>query len=104
KNRSNLVIAKAAKLVGELKLSELMPDLVAAFDRMWVNPAKLDKRCAAITEIVSALYELDYAEPDVYARAIRHVQKEASFGPPVDTAALLRGMSAQGLLRTPHRG
>ena len=71
---------------------------------MWVNPAKLDKRCAAITEIVSALYELDYAEPDVYLRAIRHVQKEASFGPPVDTAALLRGMSAQGLLRTPYRG
>lgn len=104
KNRSNLVVAKAAKVVGELKVRELVPDLVAAFDRMWVNPVKLDKRCAAITEIVSALYELDYAEPDVYLRAIRHVQKEASFGPPVDTAALLRGMSAQGLLRTPYRG
>jgi HEAT repeat protein len=104
KNRSNLVVAKAAKVVGELKLSELVPDLVVAFDRMWVNPAKLDKRCAAITEIVSALYELDYVEPDVYLRTIHHVQKEASFGPPVDTAALLRGMSAQGLLRTPYRG
>ncbi len=103
KNRSNLVVAKAAKLVGELKLSQLVPDLVTAFDRLWVNPAKLDKRCAAITEIVSALYELDYAEPNIYARAIHHVQKEASFGPPVDTAASLRGMSAQGLLRTSYR-
>jgi HEAT repeats len=100
RNRSNLVVAKAAKLAGELHLSGLMPDLVAAFDRLWVNPAKLDKRCAATTEIVNALYELDYTEPDIYLRGIRHVQKEASFGPPVDVAAKLRGMCAQGLLRT----
>ena len=99
-NRSNLVVAKAAKLAGELRLSGLIPDLVAAFDRLWVNPAKLDKRCAATTEIVNALYELDYTEPDIYLRGIRHVQKEASFGPPVDVAAKLRGMCAQGLLRT----
>ncbi len=100
RNRSNLVVAKAAKLAGELRLSGLIPDLVAAFDRLWVNPAKLDKRCAATTEIVNALYELDYTEPDIYLRGIRHVQKEASFGPPVDVAAKLRGMCAQGLLRT----
>jgi hypothetical protein len=100
KNRSNLVVAKAAKVVDELHLSSLTPDLIAAFDRLWVNPAKLDKRCAATTEIVNVLYELDYTEPDVYLRGIRHVQKEASFGPPVDVAAKLRGMCAQGLLRT----
>jgi HEAT repeats len=103
KNRSNLVVAKAAKLTRELQLPALIPDLVAAFDRMWVNPAKLDKRCAAMTEIVSALYELDYTEPEVYLRGIRHVQKEASFGPPIDTAAQMRGMCAQGLLRTRDR-
>jgi hypothetical protein len=100
KNKSNLVIAKAAKLTGELRLCSLVADLVAAFDRLKANPAKLDKRCAAITEIVSALYELDYVEPEVYLEGIRHVQKEASFGPPVDEAATLRGRSAQGLLRT----
>lgn len=103
KHRSNLVVAKAAKLARELQLSELVPELVAAFDRMWANPAKFDKRCAAMTEIVSALYEFDYREPDIYLRGIRHVQKEASFGPPVDTAALMRGMCAQGLLRTSYR-
>ncbi len=100
KNRSNLVVAKAAKVAGELHLSNLVPDLVAAFDRVWVNPAKLDKGCAATTEIVNVLYEQDYAEPDIYLRGILHVQKEASFGPPVDVAAKLRGMCAQGLLRT----
>lgn len=100
KNRSNLVVAKAAKVAGELHMSGLAAELVAAFNRLMVNPAKLDKRCAAITEIVSALYELDYTEPEVYLQGIRHVQKEASFGPPVDEAATLRGRSAQGLLRT----
>jgi hypothetical protein len=99
RDRSNLVIAKAAKVVGELRLS-LVPELTAAFDRMMTNPQKLDKRCAAITEIITALYELDYTEPEVYRRGIRHVQKEASFGPPVDTATKLRGICAQGLLRT----
>ena len=100
KNRSNLIVAKAAKVIGELHLLALVPDLVAAFDRLMANPAKLDKRCAAVTEIVTTLYELDYLEPEVYLAGIRHVQKEASFGPPIDVAASLRSRSAQGLLRT----
>jgi len=101
-NRSNLVVAKAAKVAGELRVAPLVPELVKAFDRFMTDPAKLDKRCAALTEIVAALYELDYPEPDVYLRGLHHVQFEPSFGEPVDAAAALRGMSAQGLLRTPY--
>jgi hypothetical protein len=97
---SNLVVAKAAKIVGEARDSQFVPDLVSAFHRFMTNPQQIDKRCAAITEIVGSLYELDYSEPDVYRPGLRHVQLEASFGPPVDTAAALRGISAQGLLRT----
>ena len=81
-------------------MAQLIPELIAAFDRFMTNPAQLDKRCAAVTEIVGALYEMDYREPEIYLRGLRHIQKEASFGPPVDTAAALRGMSAQGLVRT----
>ena len=99
-NRSNLVVAKAAKIAGELRLSELVPDLVAAFHRFMKNPQQLDKRCAAITEITGALYEMDYREPEIYLQGLKHIQREASFGPPVDTAAALRGMCAQGLVRT----
>ena len=99
-NRSNLVVAKAAKIAGELRVSELLPELVAAFHRFMKNPQQTDKRCAAITEIVAALYEMDYREPEIYLKGMRHIQKEASFGPPIDTAAALRGMSAQGLVRT----
>ena len=101
-NRSNLVVAKAAKAVGELRIEELVPNLVAAFERLMVDPAKLDKGCAAATAIVEALYAMDYDQSDVYLRGARHVQMEASFGPPVDAAAQLRGDCALGLVRTRH--
>jgi hypothetical protein len=100
RNRSNLVIAKAAKIAGERRLADLLPDLVAAFLKLMADPARLDKRCAAVTEIVAALYAMDYSEPEVYLNGIRHIQMEGSFGPPIDSAAQLRGLSAQGLVRT----
>lgn len=101
-HRSNLVIAKAAKIAREQGVSALLPELVRAFEKLMRDPARLDKRCAAVTEIASALYEMDYREPEVYLQGIRHVQMEASFGPPVDVAAALRGICAQGLVRTRH--
>jgi HEAT repeat protein len=102
KNRSNLVVARAAKTIGQIHATELAPELVAAFHRLMENPSKLDKGCAAAMEIVSALYELDYVEPEIYLLGIHHVQMEGSFGPPVDAAAKLRGISALGLARTRH--
>lgn len=100
RNRSNLVIAKAAKLAGELRATAVVPDLLAAFHKLMSDASRVDKRCAALTEIVTALYELDSEDPDPYLLGIRHVQMEGSFGPPVDAAAKLRGLCAQGLLRT----
>lgn len=102
KNRSNLVVAKAAKVACQARATDLVPDLVAAFHRLMQNPAKLDKGCAATTEIVNALYELDYVEPEIYLQGIHHVQMEGSFGPPVDAAAKLRAISALALARTAH--
>ncbi len=101
--KSNLVVAKAAKLASEQRRSEFVPDLVSAFQRFIANPAQNDKRCAALTGIAEALYEMDYCEPDIYLKGLKHIQMEASFGPPVDAAAALRGISAQGLLRTRYK-
>ena len=103
-DRSNLVVARAARFIRENHVPQLIPELVASFERLMKDAPRLDKRCAGVTEIVMSLYEKDYREPDVYLKGIEHVQMEASFGPPVDTAAALRGISAQGLLRTgyPH--
>jgi hypothetical protein len=102
KNRSNLVVAKAAKIVCQARATELVAELVEAFYRLMKDPSKLDKGCAATTEIVGALYELDHAEPEVYLLGIHHVQMEGSFGPPVDAAAKLRAISALALARTRH--
>ena len=66
RNRSNLVVAKAAVVVRELRIVALIPDLVAAFSKFMANAPRLDKRCAALTEITSTLYELDYVEPEPY--------------------------------------
>jgi len=102
KNRSNVVVAKAAKGVSHVRAMEVVPDLVAAFHRLMEDPAKQDKGCAGTTEIVNALYELDYMEPEVFLQGIHHVQMEGSFGPPVDAAAKLRAISALALARTGH--
>jgi len=99
-SRFNLVVAKAAKVVVELRLSALLPEVLAAFDKLMGDAPRLDKRCAAVTELASGLYELDYDEPSPYLKGIKHVQMEASYGSPVDEAAKLRAVCAQGLLRT----
>jgi len=39
-NGSNYIVAKAADLVREFRLPELIPDLLAAFDRLFDNPIK----------------------------------------------------------------
>jgi hypothetical protein len=100
RNRSNLVVAKAAMVVRDLKITTLVPELVAGFNKFMADAPRLDKRCAAVTDIASALYELDYDDPAPYLAGIKHVQLEGSYGPPVDEGAKLRAISAQGLLRT----
>lgn len=101
-HRSNLVVGKAAKLAREFRIDDLIPDLVAHFERLMGHPAKLDKGCAATTEIVSALHAMDYLAGDVYLKGIRHVQMEPAYGGPVDVAVQLRANSALGLIRTRH--
>lgn len=101
-NKSNLVVAKAAKIVAEFELNSFEPQLVEAFRRFMNNPAVTDKGCAAKTEIVRALEALGAAEAEVFLTGIRHVQMEGSFGPPVDTAPTLRAASAMGLVHMNH--
>jgi hypothetical protein len=96
----NLVAAKAARIAGELQIAELSSDLVAAFHRFMSNGMKLDKGCAAMTEIAGALYALEYPGCDVYMKGVRHVQIEPAYPLPNDTAAELRSRSAMGLVQS----
>jgi hypothetical protein len=98
-DRSNLVVATAAAVVGERTLTELATDLETAFDRFLVDPLKNDKLCRAKLAIVQALDKLEHLKRDVFEKAAAHVQLEPAFGPPVDTAAPLRGAGIVALAR-----
>ncbi len=54
---STLVVAKAAKVARELRVGALIPDLLSAFNRFMADAPRLDRRCAAITEVVSLLVD-----------------------------------------------
>ncbi len=101
-DRSHHLVAKAAKIAAELGLEELAGEMVEAFERFMVEPARTDKGCIAKTAIVKALVDLDAREDEVYLRGVRHRQPEPAYGGPVDTAVPLRGLSAEGLLIAGH--
>jgi HEAT repeat protein len=98
KDRSNYLVSKAAALVGESRLTSLIPDLLAAFDRFMVDPAKTDPKCWAKDAIVKALKDLNHDDPAVFLRGIEHVQMEPVWGGSVDTALTLRGACALALV------
>jgi hypothetical protein len=102
RHKSNHVAAAAADTVARLEAVVLAPDLVGSFLEWMKNPAERDPGCKALTAIAKTLAAMDHPAAAVYLAGIRHVQKEASFGPSLDTAAALRGICAQGLARMSH--
>ncbi len=97
-DRVNMVAAKAAKLTAELEIRELEPELLRAFDGLFVDPAARDPQCLGKNAIANALRDLGYRDSPPFLRGAKHVQMEASFGKPVDTATALRGICLLSLL------
>lgn len=91
-DRVNLVVAKAARTAAELQLRELIPELLAAFDRLFVDPVERDTQCWAKNAIAKALTELDYRESAPFLRGRAHIQMEAVWAGRQDTAQTLRGI------------
>jgi HEAT repeat protein len=91
KERSNYLVSKAAAVSAYLQLSDLVPDLIAAFDRFMIDPVKSDPQCWAKTAIAKALKDLEHRDPKVFLRATSHVQFEPVWGGRQDSAAALRG-------------
>jgi HEAT repeat protein len=102
--KSNLVIAKAARLIANAQWTELNAEMAATFARLIAKGAAADKACAAMIAIARALVQLDYDSPDLFLQGIHHVQMEGSWGPAIDTAAELREVCAMGLANStyPH--
>ncbi len=101
-DRSHHLVARAARLTGELGFDELIGELKEAFDRFMVEPVRTDKGCIAKHAIVKALVAFEAREEDVYLRGVRHKQPEPAYGKPIDTAVPLRASSAEGLMLSMH--
>lgn len=98
RERNNLVCSKAGAVAGDLLLRDLIPDLLAAFERFMKDPAKSDPKCWAKNAIVKALKDLAFDDPAVYLRGIAHVQLEPVWGGSADSATALRGACALALV------
>src|SRR5258708_23364366 len=93
-NRNNFIVAKASKIAAELGLKELIPDLLAALDRFFTDPAKSDPQRSAKKALFQAFADLGHNQPDVYLRGLQHSHMEPVWGGQQDPAAAGRGASA----------
>jgi hypothetical protein len=100
-HRNNFLVSKAAKLVTEAAIVVLLPEVLAAFDRFFVDAAKTDPKCWAKEALAKALVKLEHRGKDEYLRGMRHHQMEPSWGPPEDTAGALRGTCTHALVSCP---
>lgn len=82
-HRNNFIVAKAADLVRDFRIAELTPELLAAFDRFFDNPVKIDPQCWAKNGLSRALAALEHQDAEIYLRGMRHIQMEPVWGGPV---------------------
>jgi len=99
RDRNNYYVSKAAAIAGDLLMSEMVPDLIAAFERFLVDPVKADPQCWAKNAIAKALKGLGHCDPAVFLRGLVHFQPEPIWGGQSDTAPALRGTCALALIQ-----
>ena len=95
--RSNFMVKKAAQVAGERGLASLIPDLLAAYARLFEDAAKTDPQCWGKTAIAGALKDLGYDEPEPFYRGLAHVQWEPVWGGQEDSAGALRATCVAAL-------
>jgi hypothetical protein len=91
-DRVNLVAAKAANIAAELPAPDMIPGLLAAFDRLFEDAVKRDPQCWGKNAIARALKDLGHGESPAFLRGAVHVQMEPVWGGQQDTAGPLRGI------------
>ncbi len=96
--RSNFLVAKAARLAEENQLAEFVPELIAAFERFFVNAEKADPQCWAKNALSRALSKLGCRDKDVFLRGLHHHQMEPVWGGRSDSAGALRANCAHALM------
>jgi HEAT repeat protein len=102
-SKSNLVVAKAAAVAQELRLTDLGDEMIAAFERLMAGGTPADKGCFGKTALAVALDALDRSAEAIFLAGIHHVQPEGVWGGSADTAAGLRAACAVALVRCNYR-
>jgi len=97
-SENNFLVAKAAKIATDHNLKALLPEVLAAFDRFFIDPVKSDPQCWAKNALVKALDKLECRDATVYLRGLRHIQEEPVWGGHSDTAGALRGTCTHALV------
>jgi HEAT repeat protein len=97
-NRSNFLVAKAARLAEDAGRADLLPDMTAAYDRFFTNAEKTDPQCWAKNALSRALAKLECRDKDVFLRGLRHHQMEPTWGGRSDSAGTLRATCAHALV------
>jgi len=100
-HRNNFLVSKAARLLADAELSALLPDVLRAFDRFFIDAAKTDPKCWAKEALAKALVKLEHRQRDAYLRGMRHHQLEPVWGGQSDTAGALRGTCTHALVDCP---
>jgi hypothetical protein len=97
-HRNNFLVSKAAKLVADAELFQLLSNSLAAYDRFFLDPTKTDPQCWAKIALAKTLVKLEHRQKDAFLRGLRHHQMEATWGGVTDTAGALRGACAHALV------
>lgn len=100
-HRNNFIVSKAAKLVADGELFALLPEVLAAYDRFFLDAAKTDPKCWAKEALAKALVKLEHRAKDTYLRGMRHHQLEPVMGGKSDSAGALRATCAHALVDCP---
>jgi HEAT repeat protein len=95
RDRSNYAVAKAAAVAGSLDLVALVPDLLAAYHRLFADES--DPLVLGKNAIAKALKHLDHRDPAPFVRGVQHVQLEPVWGGHEDHAGGLRATCAHAL-------
>jgi HEAT repeat protein len=98
-HRNNYVVARSADLVREFALTELIPEVLAAFERFFSEPVKTDPQCWAKNALSRALAAFEHQDEAVFLRGMRHIQLEPVWGGRSDTAGTLRSTCALALVQ-----
>ncbi len=99
RGKQAIALLPTTKLIIRHKITQLIPDLIIAFQKLLDKGEKTDPGCKAKWAIANTLYQLEKPDSDLFLAGIRHVQLEPVWDDTVDTAPPLRSLCALGLVQ-----